>query len=97
MNRDEKLLVAIKEKIASDYEYAIKKSKVNLLHIKNKVSGKSADYWMRFWQEQIDSVESIKKFIEKFELINDNDDDLWQVAPFAGILSPKERWEALKQ
>ncbi|MCL2249495.1 MAG: hypothetical protein FWC13_09505 [Oscillospiraceae bacterium] len=88
-----KLKTATIAKIKSDY-LAVKEVAINNIDkIDAKISGDILREYLQVWSKALNDKDIL------IELVADESAygyDLWQINPFTGIFSPKERWEVLR-
>ena len=88
-----KLKAATLEKIETDYSFIVEVAGKNIPRIRQGINGDVLDDYLSKWEEAL----SDKTIL--MTLVADNSDygfDMWQINPFTGIFSPKERWNILR-
>ena len=88
-----KLKAATLEKIESEYSFVVEVAKKNIPKISQSISGVILHDYLSIWEDALSDKSKLKV------LVADNSDygfDIWQINPFTGIFSPKERWNILR-
>ena len=88
-----KLKAATLEKIESDYSFVVEVAKKNIPKISQNINGVTLNDYLSRWEDALSDKSMLKT------LVADNSDygfDMWQINPFTGIFSPKERWNILR-
>ena len=88
-----KLKAATLEKIKSDYSFVVEIARQNIPRISQSINGPVLDDYLSKWEDALSDKSLLKA------LVADNSDygfDMWQINPFTGIFSPKERWDILR-
>jgi len=88
-----KLKSALLRKVDADYPYVVEVGQSNIPVVRDKVSG---DIMYRYLDSWVDALQDRDALIT---LIADESDyglAMWQIAPFAGVFTPEERWAILK-
>ena len=88
-----KLKAATLEKIDSEYSFVVEVAKKNIPKISQNISGVTLNDYLSKWEDALSDKSMLKT------LVADNSDygfDMWQINPFTGIFSPKERWNILR-
>jgi len=83
-----KLKAATLEKIESDYLYVVEVARNNIPKISKSINGVVLEDYLSKWEEALSDKSML------INLVADNSDygfDMWQINPFTGIFSPKER------
>jgi len=88
-----KLKAATLEKIESEYSFVVEIAKKNIPKINQNINGAVLNEYLSIWEDALADKSVLK------DLVADNSDygfDMWQINPFTGIFSPKERWNILR-
>ena len=88
-----KLKAATLEKIDSEYSFVVEVAKKNIPKISQNINGVTLNDYLSRWEDALSDKSMLKT------LVADNSDygfDMWQINPFTGIFSPKERWNILR-
>ena len=88
-----KLKAATLEKIESEYSFVVAIARKNIPKISQSISGDVLDDYLSKWEDALSDKSML------MTLVADNSDygfDMWQINPFTGIFSPKERWSILR-
>ena len=88
-----KLKAATLDKIKMDYSYVVEVARNNIPKISKSINGDVLDEYLSKWEEALSNKSML------LSLVADNSDygfDMWQINPFTGIFSPKERWNILR-
>ena len=89
-----KLKTATIAKINADY-LAVKKVAINNIEkIDAKISGDFLREYLQVWAKALNDKDELIKLVADETTYGY---DLWQINPFTGIFSPKERWEVLRR
>ena len=88
-----KLKAATLKKIESEYSFVIEVARKNIPKLSQSINGVVLDGYLSKWEDALSDKSLLKA------LVADNSDygfDMWQINPFTGIFSPKERWNILR-
>jgi len=88
-----KLKAATLEKIESEYSFVVEVARKNIPRISQSINGAVLDDYLSKWEDALSDKSML------MTLVADNSDygfDMWQINPFTGIFSPKERWNILR-
>ena len=88
-----KLKAATLAKIETDYPLVVEIARKNIPKISNTISGDVFHKYLSQWEGALADKHML------MALVADNTAyglDMWQINPFTGIFSPKERWSILK-
>ena len=88
-----KLKAATLEKIKTDYPFVVGVAKKNIPKIRKTVSGDVLQQYLSKWEDALADKGMLTT------LVADNTAyglDMWQINPFTGIFTPKERWAILR-
>ena len=88
-----KLKAATLKKIESDYSFVVEVAKKNIPRISQTISGNVLHSYLSKWEDAL-----LDKYM-LMAIVSDNSGygfDMWQINPFTGIFSPKERWSILR-
>jgi len=88
-----KLKAATLEKIESEYSFVVEVARKNIPRISQSIHGDVLDDYLSKWEDALSDKSML------MTLVADNSDygfDMWQINPFTGIFSPKERWNILR-
>ena len=89
-----KLKEALLNKVDEQYSDVVSIAQQNIAKSRQHVSGSIMHAYLDAWSVALSDKETLK------EMISDTTDEglsIWQVAPFAGVFSPKERWQILRK
>ena len=88
-----KLKEATLNKIETEYSFVIDVAGKNIPKIRENIKGDALREYLSKWEDALLDKSMLTS------LVADNSDygfDMWQINPFAGIFSPKERWSILR-
>ena len=88
-----RLKTALLRKVDSDYPYVVEVGMSNIPAVRDKISGDIMHRYLDYWADALHDKKKLKI------LIADESDyglSLWQIAPFAGVFTPQERWAILR-
>ena len=88
-----KLKAATLEKIETEYSFVVEVARKNIPRISQSINGDVLDDYLLKWEDALSDKTKL------MTLVADNSDygfDMWQINPFTGIFSPKERWNILR-
>jgi hypothetical protein len=89
----QKLKTALLDKLDDQHPRIAEVALRNIPQIESRLSGDIEFAYLHRWREALSDKDALR------QLISDNSDDglsAWQVAPFAGVFTPQERWEILR-
>jgi hypothetical protein len=89
-----KLKTALLRKVDEQYPLVLEVAERNIPKVRERISGTVEFAYLDAWQEALSSRADLKR------LIKDETDEglsLWQLAPFAGVFTPQERWDILRK
>jgi hypothetical protein len=89
-----KLKTALLQKVDEQYPLVVEVAVRNLPRVREKVSGAVEFAYLDTWQNALTDKEALRRLIEDE---TDEGLSLWQLAPFAGIFTPQERWDILRR
>jgi hypothetical protein len=94
MRTTHRLKRALLEKVDSGYPQMVAVARRNLPRLRGKVSGAVEHAYLDAWARALDDRAELRALID-----DESDEGLsaWQVAPFAGVFTPRERWDILRQ
>ncbi|MDR2109334.1 MAG: hypothetical protein LBP28_07760 [Coriobacteriales bacterium] len=85
---------ALLKKVDSSYPQVVAVARRNLPRLRSTVSGAVEYAYLDNWENALGDKATLRA------LIGDESDEglsAWQVAPFAGVFSPRERWDILRR
>jgi len=88
-----KLKAATLKKIETEYSFVVEVARKNIPRISQSINGDVLDDYLLKWEDALSDKTKL------MTLVADNSDygfDMWQINPFTGIFSPKERWNILR-
>ena len=88
-----KLKAATLNRIVADYPFVVEVAKKNIQKISKAISGDVLHKYLLTWENALSAQSKL------MALVADNTAygfDMWQINPFTGIFSPKERWDILR-
>jgi len=82
-------------KLDNDAEYAhvITTARKNLPRFYNSVRGHMSRVYLDTWRDALDDREKLKALVDD---MSTEGLSLWQLAPFVGVWTPRERWDVLR-
>jgi len=89
-----KLKAATLEKIDEDYFFVVEVASRNISKISKNISGEVLHRYLTEWENALSNKDVLKS------IVSDNTElgfDMWQINPFTGIFTPKERWDILRR
>ena len=81
------------QRIDADYPSVVAVGLSNIPRVREKISGSLMHQYLDRWSDALHDKETLRN------LVADESDlglSLWQIAPFAGVLSAQERWAILR-
>jgi hypothetical protein len=94
MRTTHKLKTALLQKVDAQYPVVVEVALRNISRVREKISGSAEFAYLDAWQDALSDKAKLK------ELISDESVEglsCWQVAPFAGVFTPQERWDILRE
>ena len=88
-----KLKAATLKRIEADYPSVVEIAKRNVKKIGETISGDVLHKYLSDWEDALSDKCAL------MAIVDDNTTyglDMWQINPFTGIFSPKERWDILR-
>jgi hypothetical protein len=88
-----RLKKALLAKIDDGYLFVVEVAKHNFPKVRERISGEIMHKYLDQWMDALNNKDILKA------LIADESDfglDLWQISPFAGVFTSRERWAILK-
>jgi len=88
-----KLKAATLEKIETEYSFVVEVARKNIPRISQSISGDVLVDYLLKWEDALSDKTML------MTIVADNSEygfDMWQINPFTGIFSPKERWNILR-
>ncbi|MDR1088486.1 MAG: hypothetical protein LBL23_04370 [Coriobacteriales bacterium] len=89
----QKLKTALLDRLDDQYSFIVELALRNIPQIESRLSGDIEFAYLQKWRDALPHRDDLR------QLIADNSDDglsAWQLAPFAGVFTPQERWEILR-
>jgi hypothetical protein len=86
---------SLAKKLTDDAEYQriVDLARANLTFSRSAVRGRAEHAYLDEWATALDDKQ---RLIEMAEDTSPRGMSLWQVGPFCGVWTPKERWDALR-
>jgi hypothetical protein len=94
MRTTHKLKTALLQKVEEQYPFVVEVALNNIPKVREHISGSIEFAYLSAWQDALSDKTKLK------ELISDESVEglsCWQVAPFAGVFTPQERWDILRR
>ena len=88
-----KLKTATLKKIESDYAFVVSVAKRNIPKLRDSISGDVMHKYLSVWEDALLDKETLLSVVADQSIYGF---DLWQINPFTGIFTPKERWAVLR-
>ena len=88
-----KLKAATLKKIESDYPFVISVAKRNIPKLRDSISGNVMHQYLSTWEDALMDKDTLLSVVADQSVYGF---DLWQINPFTGIFTPKERWDVLR-
>ena len=88
-----KLKAATLDKIESEYLFVVEVAGKNIQKLSQSITGDVLIEYLSKWEDALSDKSML------MTLVADNSCyglDMWQINPFTGIFSPKERWNILR-
>jgi hypothetical protein len=86
---------SLAEKLADDVEYQriVDLARANLVFSRTAIQGRAEHAYLDEWTAALDDRQ---RLIEMAKDTSPRGMSLWQVGPFCGVWTPKERWDVLR-
>ncbi|MCL2655626.1 MAG: hypothetical protein FWD65_08080 [Coriobacteriia bacterium] len=92
-NTSHKIKMAMLAKTDSDYPLVVEVARKNLPKVRAHISGSLMYEYLNQWEKALSDKEQLKKLIADESSFGY---DLWQINPFCGVFSQKERLRILR-